>query len=145
MRKIPWSIVGIVALVLVAVFCFSQIYLTAPRHGPDLARSKPTEHKRFVATIAPQDGEPAVGPLGSWMLTLRYPNGHPVLDAAIAVDGGMPDHDHGLPTRPDVSADLGEGHYRIDGLKFSMPGLWVLKFEISTLDGADEASFNVML
>lgn len=145
MRKLPWGIAVIVGLALLSVFSFSAIYLTAPTHGPDLARSKPTENKLFIATIAPQDGEPTVGPLSTWTLTLRYPNGHPVLDAKVAVDGGMPDHDHGLPTRPSVSADLGEGHYRVDGLKFSMPGLWVLKFAISTADGADEASFNLKL
>lgn len=146
MRKIPWGMIGVSILAILAIFCFAQIYLTAPRHdGPDVARAKRTEHKRFVASIAPEGGEPKVGPLSSWILTVRFPNGYPVRDAAISIDGGMPDHDRSLPTKPTVTADLGEGHYRVEGLKFTMPGVWVLKFDISIKDEKDEAVFNVVL
>ncbi|MDQ6433161.1 FixH family protein [Mesorhizobium sp. LHD-90] len=147
MHKKSWGIIVIPVLALVALFCFAQIYLTAPRHdAPDVTRAKSTENKLFVASIAPEGGEPKVGPLSSWMLTLRLPNGHPVRNALISLDGGMPDHNHGLPTKPTVSTDLGEGHYRIEGLKFTMPGVWVLKLVISTADfGSDEATFNVVL
>ncbi|MEQ1950491.1 FixH family protein [Mesorhizobium sp. CN2-181] len=146
MRKIPWGMIVVPILAVIAIFCFAQIYLTAPRHDiPDVARAKRTENKRFVASIAPEGGEPKVGPLSSWILTVRFPNGHPVRDAAISVDGGMPDHSHGLPTKPTVTADLGEGHYRVEGLKFTMPGVWVLKFDISIKGEKDEAVFNVVL
>ena len=49
------------------------------------------------------------------------------------------------PRRPEVSADLGDGRYRVDGVKFSMPGRWVLRFEITTAEGTDQAAFNILL
>ena len=112
------------------------VYLTAPactaaRYGT----SQTTLKRAFVATIMPEGGEPSVGPLGSWTLELRHPNGKPVRGAKITVDGGMPEHNHGLPTAPTVSADLGDGRYRVEGVKFSMPGRWVLKFKITAAEG----------
>jgi hypothetical protein len=57
----------------------------------------------------------------------------------------MPDHDHGLPTAPRVTAELPGGRYRIEGVKFTMPGKWVLKFTITAAPGTDEASFDLTL
>ena len=44
--------------------------------------------------------------------------------AAITVDGGMPQHGHGFPTRPRVTRDLDDGTYLLEGMKFSMTGWW---------------------
>jgi hypothetical protein len=140
------NILRVLAFAILVLTGLGVVYLTAPMQvSPDLTRSKPTENRMFVATIAPQGGEPTVGPLSTWTIEIRYPDGRPVRDARVAVDGGMPDHDHGLPTRPEVSADLGDGRYRVDGVKFSMPGRWVLRFAITTAGGADQATFNILL
>ena len=71
--------------------------------------------------------------------------GVPVEDAAIAVDGGMPEHNHGLPTRPRVKRALGAGLYEIEGLRFSMGGWWELKLGIESPRGADQVVFNLSL
>ena len=42
----------------------------------------------------------------------------------------MPEHDHGLPTSPRVSADQQEGHYRVGGVRFHMRGHWELRLLI---------------
>jgi hypothetical protein len=140
------KILAVLGFVALAVAAMAIVYLTAPTAATsDLARSKATEKRLFVATIAPEGGEPTVGPLASWTLELRYPDGRPVENARVAVDGGMPEHDHGLPTRPTVSAGKGDGRYRIDGLKFSMPGQWVLRFDIAADDGTDRVTFNILL
>ena len=44
--------------------------------------------------------------------------------AAITLEGGMPEHDHGLPTSPRMTAELGSGDYRIEGIRFHMSGVW---------------------
>ena len=80
---------------------------------------------------------PAIGEMKDWVLTLRRPDGTAVDGAAIAIDGGMPAHRHGLPTRPQVTADLGGGRYRVEGLKFSMGGRWELRFDISAAPGPE--------
>jgi hypothetical protein len=79
------------------------------------------------------------------VLTLTTPDGTPVENAAISVDRGMPQHGHGLPTRPEATAYLGAGRYRIGGFKFTMKGWWELKFAIRAAKGDDEAVFNLML
>jgi hypothetical protein len=61
-----------------------------------------------------------------WVLTLYSRDGEPVDGAVIEVSGGMPAHDHGLPTRPRITDVRGGGRYRLEGLRFHMPGAWEL-------------------
>ena len=72
-------------------------------------------------------------------------NGSPIEGAAISVDGGMPQHGHGLPTQPRVTQSLGGGLYEIEGVRFSMGGWWVLKLGIDSPAGADTVVFNLSL
>jgi hypothetical protein len=65
--------------------------------------------------------------------------------ATFKVDGGMPAHGHGLPTKPKVTRALGEGRYQVDGVRFSMPGWWVLSFRIDGAAGTDSVTFNLKL
>jgi hypothetical protein len=65
--------------------------------------------------------------------------------ASITVDGGMPQHGHGLPTRPIVTKHLGEGEHLVEGMKFNMGGWWVVKFAISSAQGSDIVTFNLEL
>jgi hypothetical protein len=71
--------------------------------------------------------------------------GRPVENASITVDGGMPEHGHGLPTQPQVPRSLGGGMYDIEGLRFSMGGWWELKLSIDSARGADRVTFNLAL
>ena len=65
--------------------------------------------------------------------------------AAITIDGGMPQHGHGLPTQPEVSANLGAGRYQVEGMKFNMPGWWVVNLSVNGPAGADTVTFNLVL
>jgi len=69
--------------------------------------------------------------------------GRPVEGARISVDGGMPEHSHGLPTQPQVQGSLGGGMYDIEGVRFSMGGWWALKLSIETPAGSDLVTFNL--
>jgi hypothetical protein len=71
--------------------------------------------------------------------------GRPVEGARISVDGGMPEHSHGLPTRPQVRGSLGGGMYDIEGVRFSMGGWWELKLLIETPEASDRVVFNLQL
>ena len=71
--------------------------------------------------------------------------GRPVENAVISVDGGMPEHGHGLPTQPRVTRALGAGVYEIEGVRFSMGGWWELKLAIESPAGADRVTFNLSL
>ena len=72
-------------------------------------------------------------------------SGRPVDAAKISVDGGMPEHGHGLPTQPKVGRSLGGGLYEIEGVRFSMGGWWELKLGIESPAGADRVTFNLSL
>ena len=71
--------------------------------------------------------------------------GAPVDGATIAIDGGMPQHGHGLPTRPRVTGSAGGGLYDIEGVRFNMGGWWEFKLAISGPSGADTVTFNLDL
>lgn len=77
--------------------------------------------------------------------TLRDSSGAPVDGASITVGGGMPQHGHGLPSRPRVTQNLGEGVYVIEGLRFNMGGWWELELTIDAAPGPDHVTFNLSL
>jgi hypothetical protein len=66
-------------------------------------------------------------------------------DAEITVDGGMPQHGHGLPTSPQVTQNLGGGDYLVEGVKFQMLGWWEVKFNINANGQSDTVTFNLIL
>jgi hypothetical protein len=81
-----------------------------------------------------------------WTLRITDPQGRPVSGASVAVDGGMPEHRHGLPTAPRAAPTAVAGDYVISGVKFSMPGWWILKLDVKAPDGrSDTVTFNLVL
>ena len=57
----------------------------------------------------------------------------------------MPERHSGLPTQPEIVKGIGPGNYIIDGLKFSMPGWWVVTFHIEAGEMMDNVTFNLLL
>lgn len=139
-------ILAVLGLLAVLVGVVLAVYMHGVgQDGPDLSRTRKTEGGLFVATLAPANGAVRQGELQSWMLTLKTPSGAPVENAAIDISGGMPQHNHGLPTSPQVADYLGQGRYRIDGVKFTMSGWWQLHLSISAAAGSDAVVFNIAL
>lgn len=67
-----------------------------------------------------------------WILHLETIDGVPVPGAEIIVTGGMPAHNHGLPTSPRSTQYLGNGDYLIEGMRFHMAGYWEITVTITT-------------
>lgn len=78
----------------------------------------------------------------SWRLRVEHWDGTPVEGAEIRVDGGMPAHNHGLPTQPVVN-EVGNGDYLVQGVKFSMSGHWEIWFEITSAGVTEKRKFDV--
>ena len=128
-------------------------HLMMMMHGRDVARPAGTEFgtgprasasRQFTATLQPDQ------PLRPRrMQTVRVATtdaaGAPVDNATIQIDGGMPEHGHGLPTRPRVTRALGNGLYEIEGVRFNMGGWWEFKLAINAPSGADVVTFNLAL
>jgi hypothetical protein len=94
--------------------------------------------------------EPSVVPvpkreLHTWTVHLHTPDGRPVDGARIEIDGGMPDHGHGLPTKPVLREALGNGAYVVEGMKFNMGGYWVVDLAIAAAEGDDTVRFELKL
>jgi hypothetical protein len=97
-----------------------------------------------IGYVAQRDPVP-LNQMHSWTLHVETADGLPVERAAITVDGDMPQHLHGLPTRPRMTKELGNGDYLVDGLKFHMSGWWTVDFRIDAAGGPDVVRFNLVL
>lgn len=109
---------------------------------PPLTRTSP--HGHFVVTLLP----PARIPLQSiheWRVKVATPSGEPVEKALVYVNGGMPEHGHGLPTRPKVTREGPAGTYVIEGMKFTMPGRWEVLIAVQKLPDSDVTAFDVVV
>ena len=113
----------------------------------DYSRTRTSEAGRYRATITPEGDSIPTGKLQRWTLHLETAAGAPVDGGCtITVDGGMPQHGHGLPTTPRVTRQLGHGDHLVEGMKFNMGGWWVVKFRVASASaGADSVVFNLEL
>ncbi len=144
----------VAALALVAAVAVTGCgHLMMMMHGSDVARPAETEFgtgprasaaRQFTATLQP-DQPLRPRRMQTVRVAITDAAGAPVDDATIQVDGGMPQHGHGLPTRPRVTRALGNGLYEIEGVRFNMGGWWEFKVAISTPAAADVVTFNLDL
>jgi hypothetical protein len=138
--------IALVTLPIVAIVAGGITYaaMTQTPTDLDLSTTKISDGGTYRVTIAPEVADLKVGPIHSWSVTVSKPDGSPVELARLHVDGGMPQHGHGLPTVPEITEYLGEGRYLLEGMKFNMPGWWTITVHVEA-PVSDEATFNVML
>ena len=129
-----------IASLLTGCMLFSK-----PPADLDYSRTRTSEAGRYRATIHPQGDSIPQGRLQKWTLHLETATGAPVDSATVTVDGGMPQHGHGLPTSPRVTRVLGNGDHLVEGMKFNMGGWWVVKFHVDAPAGRDSVVFNLSL
>jgi YtkA-like len=138
--------VFLLAAAVVAVSLLQACMLFAkPPADLDYSRTRTSEAGRYKATIRPEGDTIPQGKLQRWTLHLETASGEAVDVCDVTVDGGMPQHGHGLPTKPRVTRHLGNGDHLVEGMKFNMGGWWVVKFRIASDVGADSVVFNLSL
>lgn len=93
----------------------------------------------FVSELDPL----AINRIHAWTLTITDADGNAVTAAAVDFDGGMPEHDHGLPTAPRLAEHFDDGRYRIEGIRFHMRGYWELRITIE--DGTHRDTVTIPL
>ncbi|HEX6052533.1 MAG TPA: FixH family protein [Gemmatimonadaceae bacterium] len=141
MKRFALSIAAAAALSITGCMLFMK---EAPR-DLDYSRTQLSSRGVYRGTIQPVKDSIRVGRLHSWRLRLETAEGTPVDSATIVVDGGMPQHGHGLPTKPRVTKHVGNGEHIVDGMKFNMGGWWVVKFRVASALGDDSVTFNLKL
>jgi hypothetical protein len=137
-----------------AVFDFPEVKAVSHKHAVmhakapadlDLSTTQMSEKKFFKASFKSLRGTIPTNRIHSWELYLKDADGRPVDNAKITIVGDMPQHGHGFPTQPEVVKGIGAGVYLVDGLKFSMPGWWVVTFHIMAGETMDNVTFNLQL
>ena len=133
----------VTAVALLVLSACSHIFAKAP--SPDIASSKVSAHNLYRASVRLGVDPIPVRRLQSWTLHIDTMDGRPVDAATITMNGGMPQHGHGLPTSPRVTRALGNGDHLVEGVKFNMGGWWVVRFAIAGPAGTDTVTFNLSL
>ena len=95
----------------------------------------------YVSSIEPI----TINRIHEWILRIETVGGEPVTTAELKIVGGMPAHDHGLPTSPRVTENLGGGDYRVQGLRFHMAGEWLLEITIDDGERTDSVTVTLSL
>lgn len=156
-RKSAGRVLAVVAIALVALgaagACSHLMMMTHGHDHRDIALPAADEFGfgpresaggAYRAIIEPAESI-RVGKLHGWTLRIEDMSGQAVDGVEIAVDGGMPQHGHGLPTAPAVTQALGGGQFLIEGMKFNMPGWWEIDLTIEGPAGPDTITFNLVL
>ena len=122
-----------------------------PTPGPSATSSAnvqdgvPSEQGTFVGSWSSDPHIPPINVVHEWVLHIETPDREPVVGAAVIVDGDMPAHGHGMPTQPQVTADLGGGDYRVEGMSFQMGGFWIVDVTITAAGLTDRIHFELEL
>ena len=146
MRLLLW--IGAVLGGLILVFTISMGVMMAMNPIPtdlDTSTTRSSDNGLFMVSYTSANGTVPVNQMHQWTLHVETADGQPVENATITLDGDMPQHGHGLPTRPQVTEYLGNGDYRVEGLKFQMGGWWVMDFVITAEGQSDTVQFNMVL
>ena len=161
-RILPW-IGGLILISAITIGCSatgpthistSDISTTAilstdkpitPTPGLDFSTTRLSNNGWFRVSYASSENIVPVNKMHQWTLHVETADGELVENATITVDGDMPEHGHGLPTRPQVTEYLGNGDYLVEGMKFQMGGWWVMDFTITANNRTDAVHFNMKL
>jgi len=96
-----------------------------------------------ASLVAPPDPTASFG-ARVWTVEVRTAAGAEVADATLALESWMPEDDRVLATRPRVTGYLGDGRYRVEGLRFDRQGWWNVRLEIAAPGGTDSLAFNLV-
>ena len=139
-----WWVAGLVLLLLVAAGVLISSMSFVP-NDLDYSTTRLSEQGLYKVTYVAEINPVPINQILKWTLHVEDAEGQLVENATSTVDGDMPQHGHGLPTRPQVTRYLGNGDYLVEGLKFHMPGWWVVDFQIEAGGQQDQVRFNLLL
>ena len=104
-----------------------------------------SEEGLFVGSWVSDPGTPPINVVHEWVLHIETAAGEPVEGATVGLNGDMPAHGHGMPTEPRVTADLGGGDYRVEGMAFQMGGYWIVDVTVTVGSETDLIRFGLEL
>ena len=158
--RVHWIALALAAALLIGG-CGGPAAQTAPTQPGavtrpaqlDMAMTQMSARGLYRIRYAADEEPVTINKLHTWTVHIETADGAAVDGADVSVDGGMPEHNHGLPTKPQVTP-VGGGDYRVEGLKFQMPGWWTVTVTVTVTSaaregaegaGQDSATFNLLL
>ncbi len=146
----PWIIAAVFALQFIYWFMsrrarqstntlllLAAAALLTPYSIADADESWASDSGFFTVTFRSELQPLTINRIHSWILHVEDSNGNPITNAEITVNGGMPEHNHGLPTAPQVIATNKDGDYKVEGMRFHMRGYWEIRIQIDVGDRRD--------
>jgi hypothetical protein len=129
--------------------CWLLLLLVACPASEPKGGGRWTQSGRYLLDIRLLPDPPPLGELFQVEVTVRTSEGLPIETAKVKVDARMPQHNHGMETRPRTRP--GEcspegvcrhpgGVYVVDGFKFHMTGTWTVTVEVDGPKGPDSTS-----
>lgn len=118
---------------------------SAPPKDLDTSLTRPSENGLYEAVLTSHLDPIVINEIHSWTLKVQTLDGKAVEGAKISINHLMPEHGHGMPTEPQVTQDMGNGEYLVEGIRFNMRGWWVVDFTIEAGDQSDAVTFNFIL
>ena len=138
-------LLAIPAVFAVAGLAVAGLFMSPVPADLDLSMARMSEDGLYHAELSPEIIPVTVGQMLSWEVTIETADGAPLNTGDFVISGGMPQHGHGLPTTPQITQNLGNGRYVIEGVKFNMDGWWTFDISIDGSAGADVVTFNFIL
>jgi hypothetical protein len=117
MKQLLCSVSALVLCLLAGMSSAAQLHATSVPEGLEIHMS---------SELVPL----GINQMHSWEIRLSDLLGNPAEQASIAITGGMPAHNHGLATMPQITPTDTPGIYVLDGMRFHMPGEWELLLQI---------------
>lgn len=104
-----------------------------------------SEEGAFRVRYRSELGAISINEMHNWDIQIEDAQRSAVADAEFEVSGGMPEHDHGLATSPEVEPTSEPGLYRLTGLRFHMPGQWELELAVRAGHNEDDITISLRL
>lgn len=119
----------------------------APPGAPAAVTAWPAKRKtdrgNFTVTLQPEGGGIVTNRHFS-LEVLVEPGAGAGAPASVWVDADMPDHGHGMNTKPETTHEGGQ-RYRTKGMLFHMMGEWSIVVEVSAGAAKERAFFPVLV
>ena len=109
------------------------------------AVTQSSQNGNYRVTLFSDESPLAVQKIHTWTVHVETKEGKPFENGKVYINGGMPMHRHGFPTKPKVKEYLGNGDYKVEGVKFNMYGHWEMRFNIQSGRNTDRVVFKINL